>query len=179
MARVAEAMAYRRDHPEATRAEIADHVAAVSGEPCSAKTVAGYFWDPDGGRARARKERYRDHCEVCGAELHGGDGHGRGSTHCTGCARDKARDAVADRLWVWAERYRRVPTSTDLNRTAARRRGTEALERYEGAALSASLVTHHYGTYGAGVEAVFGAGTRPGQRFNPTTMPRAHDPGGG
>jgi hypothetical protein len=165
MARVSEALSYRSAHPAATRAEIADHVAAASGEPCSAKTIAGYFWDPDGALARARKDRYRDRCQVCGAELHGGDGIGRGPSHCVTCARITARDAVASRLLAWAERCGRIPTSTELNRRQAGRRGEEALAWYEEAATSTSTVVYHYGTYRAGIEAVFGDGARPGQPF--------------
>lgn len=49
-------------------------------------TIRSYFYDPDGTKAQAVKDRYRGHCERCGAPTSGGDGPGKARRHCPRCA---------------------------------------------------------------------------------------------
>lgn len=51
-------------------------------------TIRSYFYDPDGSKARAVKERYRGSCECCGQPTGGGDGPGRAKRRCPKCSRN-------------------------------------------------------------------------------------------
>jgi hypothetical protein len=167
MAKVAEAFKYRQEHPDATLAEIGEHVARAFGvERCSSRTIADYFWDPQGVRARERKERYRGTCERCGRALHGGAGRGRGPARCADCGRVRTHSAetVCEALRRWERCYGFIPTSTDLNRTEAGRRGPEAIGRYEEIGLSASTVRRYFASFADAITTAFGPDARPGHR---------------
>ena len=49
--------------------------------------VAALYNDPDGAKARARKDSYRGTCESCGAPTDGSNGRGAAPTRCDPCYR--------------------------------------------------------------------------------------------
>lgn len=100
----------------------------------STSTVRGYLSDPDGHRARARREsRPRGTCARCGQRT----GVRRGArvfALCPRCAAaeraDWTRAAVIAAYLDWWARFDAEPTSTDWNHTHARRRAGAALDRF-------------------------------------------------
>jgi len=115
-------------------------------------TIRGYLHDPDGVKARARKERYRGACEVCGAPTSGGDGPGRAHARCRRCSaaprRRWDRGAVLAAMASWEARYGAAPTSYDWNATLARGRGAAGRRLRNGDWPTASTVTALFGGWG-------------------------------
>lgn len=76
--------------------------------------------DPDGSKARARKDGYRQPCPECGRPMGGGDGPAGTPERCESCARQKLSD---ERFWTpdrIVEHFRRFhelagrpPSTTD------------------------------------------------------------------
>jgi hypothetical protein len=62
-------------------------------------------------------------------------------------------ESIKAMLRHWYRVHGFWPNSRDLNRHWAKRRGGEALRRFEQFQLSASTVVYHIGTVTAGVEA--------------------------
>jgi hypothetical protein len=102
--------------------EIADEF-AVLGHPRSRATIAGYFADPKGTKAKARKQAaYRGVCEICG-EPTTGTGPGKTSRFCSkhkGAARQIGADAIIEAMLRWHGTYGSLPSSYKWNRSAAR-----------------------------------------------------------
>jgi hypothetical protein len=94
-----------------------NEIASVLG--CSSSTVGDLLWDPDGSKARARKDSYRGACIDCGAPTNGADGPGKASPRCNPCATKHrtfwTRERVVTAIQEWAERYGAPPTSVDWN----------------------------------------------------------------
>jgi hypothetical protein len=154
-------------------------------------TIRGYLNDPDGEKARRRKERYRGHCEICGSETSGGDGPGRALPVCRRCraaaGRRWDRERVLAAMARWERRYGRPPTSYDWNATTARRRGQGAARRWrEGHWPAASTVSEVFGgwrtarlAYQARAGARIGLDAPPWQTPEPHADPVSPEPWGG
>lgn len=56
--------------------------------------------DPDGAKARARKDSYRGTCEGCGAPTDGSNGRARAPKRCLQCAAEPT--PLAERFWAVA-----------------------------------------------------------------------------
>jgi len=144
-----------------TNREIARILSAEFGEQVAVGTVRNYLWDPRGEKARAIKESYRGLCRECGEPTSGGDGPRGARDYCQrhkhlrpGSPLQKhTPESIKATLRRWYQAYGSWPKSHDLNRHWAERRGGEALRRFEQFGLSASSVSHHFGTVKAGVEA--------------------------
>ncbi len=124
----------------------------------SPKTVAAYFYDPDGSKARQVKGRYRGSCERCGRATSSGEGKGRARKLCRRCAGRLARvwdaQAIVRAMRRWKRRYGSLPSSYDWTKAHARRRGKEAIERLErGRWPPPSVVTRAFGSWAAAREA--------------------------
>jgi hypothetical protein len=77
--------------------------------------------DPDGSRDRARKDRYRQPCEVCGTLTGGGEGR-KEHPRCRLCAQRLAvrtpkwpKELLVARIQEWNDLYGEPPASTDWN----------------------------------------------------------------
>ena len=156
---MAEVLRLRREHPELTLAEIAARVEETFGAQCAVKTPKDYLWDPTGEKGRGRKAGYRGRCERCGAVTSGGDGPGRARERCRRCGAQgrqrHSRASIVAALREWERRFGARPTSYDLSRHWAKRRGGAALERWEAFALPAQAVTREFGTFRAALTAAF------------------------
>ena len=102
----------------------------------SPATVKAYLYDPTGEKARAVKSRYQGVCRGCGAPTTARGGKGDAYEFCKSChpgaiASTRTRDWVREAMHEWRQRYGRPPSSTDWSRTHARRRGGEALTRFQ------------------------------------------------
>ena len=98
--------------------------------------IKAYLSDPTGEKARAVKRRYQGVCRGCGAPTAARGGKGDAYEFCKSChpgamAPTRTRDWVRSAMREWRQRYGRPPSSTDWSRTHARRRGGEALERFQ------------------------------------------------
>lgn len=78
--------------------------------------------DPDGSRARARKDGYRGECIDCGAPTSGSDGRGKAPSRCDSCSHAKqkkervwTREAVIEAVQHFAAERGRPPTSSEWN----------------------------------------------------------------
>jgi hypothetical protein len=118
-------------------------------------TVRSYLADPDAGKARRVKERYRGRCRRCGAPTSAGGGPGSAKALCARCKarelRKWSRPLIEAALRAWTERYGEPPRSTDLSRTYAQRHSGERLRRLNegwehGPWPSLSVVQYHFGT---------------------------------
>lgn len=97
-------------------------------------TIRDYLSDPEGTKARARRtSKAPGQCARCGRET----GPNRGSRvflHCPACAascRSRwTRESAIGAYHDWLARFSSEPTSTDWNRTAASRRGGQAVTRF-------------------------------------------------
>ena len=117
-------------------------------------TVKGYLHDPTGEKAKARKAGYAGTCERCGAPTSGADGKGRASRHCQRCKPQSrprwTRETVRGAHRFWHERYGFIASSVDWSGTHARRRGGQALERYQSARWpSGPVIRRLYGSHTA------------------------------
>lgn len=121
-------------------------------------TISGYLYDPDGEKTKLARSRYRGVCRSCGASTWG-SGPSRGGVLCVRCNGrasakwDKATIEAA--LRAWTSTFGKVPTSTDLSlshaKRAASRDGGARLRRLRagwqgGRWPPASVVQYHYGT---------------------------------
>jgi hypothetical protein len=122
---------------------------------CAEATVKAYLYDPTGEKARAVKRRYRGVCRGCGAPTTARGGKGDAYQFCKNChpgaiAPTRTRDWVREAMHQWRQRYGRPPSSTDWSRTHARRRGGEALTRFQARDWPApSTVIDIYGSWPA------------------------------
>jgi hypothetical protein len=143
-----------RDAEDLSIAQIADRLGRAPA------TIKAYFYDPTGEKARAVKARYRGVCRGCGAYTQPRNGKGDAYAYCKAChpgaiERRWTRERVLAAMYTWRDRYGRLPSSYDLSRTHARRRGGEALERLrEGDWPAPSVVTDVYGSWTAARAAV-------------------------
>ena len=101
-------------------------------------TVKGYFYDPDGSKARTVKARYQGACRQCGASTQPRNGKGDAYAYCKACHPGAAqarwtRELVLEAMRAWQDRYGGWPSSYDWSRTHARRRGGDALARLDSA----------------------------------------------
>jgi hypothetical protein len=118
-------------------------------------TVKGYFYDPDGGKAKAVKRRYQGVCAGCGAPTQARNGKHDPYKYCKAChpgatATRWTPARICDAMLHWEHRYGRLPSSYDWSRTHARRRGAQALERLDaGDWPPASVVGDVFGTWKA------------------------------
>jgi hypothetical protein len=116
-------------------------------------TVKAYLYDPTGDKAKAVKARYRGYCRTCGADTSPRNGKGDAHEYCRSCrpgaaARTWTRERVRAAMRRWAELYGAPPSSYDWSRTHARRRGVEAMRRFESGTWPASAtVSRLYGTW--------------------------------
>ena len=73
--------------------------------------------DPDGSRARARKDKQRKPCPDCGKLMSGGGGKAKDPAYCADCihkhARTWTRERVIQAFQDFHRRYGRSPTTTD------------------------------------------------------------------
>lgn len=156
----------RDQHPELDRQAIAHVVMQKLGGTCTPRNVTEYLYDPDGSKARARKESYRGGCERCGKPTSAGDGPGKARALCGSCNAGRARprrhtpESIIATLRAWHRNEGFWPTSTDLKRSYAARRSPDALARYERYQLSGDAVTRHFGTFAAGLRAAQAAEDR-------------------
>lgn len=86
----------------------------------SRQYAGGLASDPDGSKARARKDSYRGTCERCGGETNGSEGPSRTPRHCAACrkaiereAKVWTREAVIDAIQRFAALHGRPPTAAD------------------------------------------------------------------
>jgi AraC-like DNA-binding protein len=146
------AVALARHFRDAERLSIAQIAKRLGRSPA---TVKAYFYDPTGEKARVVKARYVGLCRGCGAYTQPRNGKGDAYAYCKAC-----RPGAIERRWtperaleamlVWELRYGRLPSSYDLSRTHARRRGGDALERLaRGEWPAPSVVTRLFGTWAA------------------------------
>jgi len=118
-------------------------------------TVKGYFYDPDGAKAKAVKRRYQGVCAGCGAPTQPRSGKNDAYKYCKTChpgatATRWTPARICDAMRAWQHRYGRLPSSYDWSRTHARRRGAQALERLDaGDWPPASVVSDVFGTWKA------------------------------
>jgi hypothetical protein len=118
-------------------------------------TIKGYFYDPDGEKAKAVKRRYQGTCRNCGAPTQARNGKHDRYEYCKAChpgaiATRWTPTRVLDAMLDWHHRYGRLPSSYDWSRTHARRRGTQANERLDdGDWPAASVVGDVFGTWQA------------------------------
>ena len=118
-------------------------------------TVKGYFYDPDGDKAKAVKRRYQGACAGCGAPTQPRNGKNDPYEYCKAChsgaiATRWTTERVRDAMRAWQHRYGRLPSSYDWSRTHARRRGAQALERLDaGDWPPASIVGDVFSTWEA------------------------------
>ena len=154
-ARLAErqrAVAFARQDREAEGISVAQ-IAERLGRATA--TVKGYLCDPTGEKARAVKARDRGVCRGCGAPTAARGGKGDAYAFCKRChpgaiAATRTREWVRNAMREWRERYGRPPSSTDWSRAHARRRGGEALERFQVRDWPApSTVIDMYGSWSA------------------------------
>jgi hypothetical protein len=138
-----------REQESLTIAEIARRLGRAEA------TVKAYLYDPTGEKARAVKRRYQGVCRGCGRPTAARGGNGDAYPFCKRCrpgaiAPTRTREWVRDAMREWRQRYDRPPSSTDWSRTHARRRGGEALERFEARDWPApSTVIDIYATWAA------------------------------
>ena len=138
-----------RDHEALSTAEIARRLGRAEA------TVKAYLYDPTGEKARAVKRRYQGLCRGCGAPTTARGGKGDANEFCKNChpgaiAPTRTRDGVRDAMHEWRQRYGRPPSSTDWSRTHARRRGGEALKRFQARDWPApSTLIDIYGSWSA------------------------------
>jgi hypothetical protein len=139
---------YYREREGLTVGEIAERLRRSPG------TVRGYFYDPNGEKARRRKARYRGVCRGCGGPTAARLGKGDTYEYCKLCRpgrpRQWTRERVREAMRTWLERYGSRPSYDDWSRTRARRRGGQALARLsEGNWPAPGTVTDVYGTWAA------------------------------
>ena len=153
--RVAErqrAVLLARHYREAEGLSIA-HIAQRLGR--APATVKGYFYDPDGDKAKAVKRRYQGACRGCGAPTQPRNGKHDPYEYCKAChsgaiATQWTTERVRDAMRAWQHRYGRLPSSYDWSRTHARRRGAQAVERLDdGDWPPASIVGDVFSTWEA------------------------------
>lgn len=106
----------RRLHSWLTRKEISARLGI------SLTYVSELLTDPDGEKAKARKERYRRPCPRCGTLMCGSDGlHGKSSPSlCHMCAREEAkkrriwtREAIIEAIQEFAQEHGRPPLAME------------------------------------------------------------------
>ena len=153
--RVAErqrAVMLARHYREAEGLSIAQIAQRLGRSPA---TVKGYFYDPDGEKAKAVKRRYQGTCHGCGARTQPRNGKHDPYEYCKTChpgaiATRWTAARIRDAMLAWQERYGRLPTSYDWSRTHADRRSAQALERLDSADWPpASAVSDVYRTWNA------------------------------
>jgi hypothetical protein len=140
-------------------------------------TVRGYLHDPTGEKAKARKAGYAGACERCGAPTSGADGKGRASRHCQRCKPQSrprwTHEAVRGAHRFWHERFGFVASSTDWSSTHARRRGGDALARFQSARWpSGQVIRRLYGTPAAARADAFPAVPPSASRSQPPLEPQ-------
>ena len=159
--KAAHARDLREQDPDLALRTIAELIVLRFGGACSPRTVSDYLWDPDGSRAKARKEGYRGQRQRCGAPTSGGDGPRAARELCQRCkhtrqgsrARRHSRESINATLRAWYRQEGFWPTSSDLKRDRAARRGEDALRRYETYGLPGVAVIEHFGSFAAGLAA--------------------------
>jgi len=144
--RAAQLARHYRDQENLTIAEIARRLGRAEA------TVKAYLYDPTGEKARAVKARYRGVCPGCGAPTAARGGKGDATSSASAAIRGaiaptRTREWVRDAMLAWCQRYGRPPGSTDWSRTHVRRRGGEALERFQARDWPAASTV--IGTYGS------------------------------
>lgn len=127
------------------------------------QTASAYATDPDGSRARARKESYAGRCLDCGVTLNGSAGRGpRTPKRCVPCnsrlAGEKSRRRILGSLREWADEHDGAPPSITDWKKASRRRWP-----------APSTVAAAFGTWNAGVRAA-GLDCHPGGSGGPGTL---------
>lgn len=121
--------------------------------------------DPDGLKARARKDSYAQPCEICGAPTSGSEGR-REHPRCQPCAAfisgakraSRTADHLISRIQEWAALYGEPPAIPDWNPWACRNviHDPERARRYEeanGYWPSFTSVVYAFGSWNAGIEA--------------------------
>lgn len=133
-------------------------------------TVHAWLRDPDGAKARARKDRYRGTCVGCGVPTTGSRGRDAAPERCSECAMAWIWDAEHKRILAafreWFEEFGDRPYATDWNSCLARAKGqperAARSEREPGRWPSTSSVINHFGTWNAAVKAAGFDPVKPG-----------------
>jgi hypothetical protein len=155
LARVVErrrAAALARHYRDQEKRSIQEIARLLGRAPASVKA---YLYDPTGEKARAVKRRYTGFCRGCGAATSARNGKGDTYDYCRRChpgasARRCTRVWVREAMRDWQRRYGGWPSSTDWSRTHARRRGGQALRRWQARDWPApSTVIELYGSWAA------------------------------
>lgn len=123
--------------------------------------------DPPGALDRARKDRYRGSCEVCGKPTHGSNGRAKAPRRCSAHVdhdeivrkrgdRRWGRQRIIDAIRKFANRYGRPPRAADWNPGMATSLGhNRRVERFhqDGCWPYAQTVKDAFGSWGNGIEA--------------------------
>jgi hypothetical protein len=115
--------------------------------------------DPDGSHVRARRERYRQPCPMCGELKDGSWGNSpRAPTHCAKCAPIAAtiwtRESILDAIKDFNDQYGRPPGAQHWNPAYCRTRGWNHISDQfyvDGCWPAASTVQERFGTWNAAI----------------------------
>lgn len=137
--------------------------------------------DPNGSRARARKNSYRGACVDCGAPTDGSNGKDNPSercrTHAAAHGRKLGKAYVIASIQEWAELFGDPPSASDWNRSLAiAQNAAWRVTRYEDTGRpwpSAACVQYLYGTWNNAIKAAGYQPLTPGQRRGPETHRQA------
>lgn len=137
--------------------EIAEHFG------CAISTVDAWLQDPDGARARKRRDKYRGECVDCGAPTDGSQGYSGGSVRCRPCANQHQRDeavwtpeAIVCAIQHFADEHGGIPPAAQLWNVGylkARNQHERLREFYDNAYPHTSHVLFRFGTWNAAIAA--------------------------
>lgn len=125
----------------------------------SRSRVCELLTDPDGTKARIRRDRYRGTCEDCGGPTDGSNGRARAPSVCAKCEAQRrrdgrmwTRDTIVAAIQAWASEHGRPPRASDWMRAAP------------GRPVSATVYSHgaYVAPFASWADAIEAAGfTRP------------------
>lgn len=124
-------------------------------------SIRDLFCDPDGSKARKRKDGYRGRCADCGGFTTGSYGRARQSIHCAKCAPKHSVKKVWNKQTViaaikkWADEYGEPPRATDWNPHTPR---SDPEKFYSDFYPHVSTVQYVFGSWN---EAIRAAGFKP------------------
>lgn len=172
---------------EAIRLRASGMTAAQIGERLgvSRSYAATLYGDPDGAKARARKDRYAGSCVVCGKATNGSNGAALAPRYCADHANENpahqasveaqtiwTRERILECIRAWAEKHGEPPGAADWNPAQCELRHDPARAERARAGITAGVFPGAYVVYrrfGSWNEAIEAAGF----------VPRAPHGGGG